>query len=356
MSFLKKIFGRSKAKPDELAEEVNTQDIKQDLKSEEIAANGQDKTIRVQADTLKFDALRAIRIGELVFAERALLKSLELFEDFSTRYYLAEALLAQGKTDQALSQLDNLAEQNPQHRPTLLHRARIYFEAERYQEALNDIETLNSSITTNTQEEAEPQGGEKEVEDDTERIAILHTRILRRLGRLEDAIAEIKQLIAKRKDSGAALLLLAELLSEAANYDEALNTLDAAAKLMPEEERIPLRRAAIAYQQDDFETSHDFCRKTIELDPFNVEARRLEATLLIEEKRISEAIRYLEEAIEEIGQSRPIMLMLISIYEKQGDTDKAAEIKVQLPPESEQDKTDASQQDQFGNLYQGGIF
>ena len=41
------------------------------------------------ADVLKFDALRASKIGEYSFAIKAFDKALELRPEFETRYYLA---------------------------------------------------------------------------------------------------------------------------------------------------------------------------------------------------------------------------------------------------------------------------
>ncbi|WP_257125624.1 hypothetical protein [Porphyromonas gingivalis] len=94
-----------------------------------------------QADTLKFDAIRAMNMGELVFATEALRKAMELRPEFETRYYLTEALLRRHLTEEALAQMNLLLEEVPMHTATLLNRAKLRLEQNDPSRALEDCGT-----------------------------------------------------------------------------------------------------------------------------------------------------------------------------------------------------------------------
>ncbi len=81
---------------------VSTEEVEQETTdvTQEVAKVAEQATEQVsepradtlKANTLKFDALRALRIGEVDFAIRALRTSLEEIDDPECRLYLAQAL------------------------------------------------------------------------------------------------------------------------------------------------------------------------------------------------------------------------------------------------------------------------
>ena len=93
------------------------------------------------ADVLKFDALRASKIGEYPFAIKAFGKALELRPEFETRYYLAETLMRIGATRQALKHLDLLVEEEPNHLTTRIYRAKAEYEEGQCDKAIEDLKT-----------------------------------------------------------------------------------------------------------------------------------------------------------------------------------------------------------------------
>ena len=87
-------FKKSNKKSPVSTEEVEqeTTDVTQEVAEQATEQVSETKADTLKANTLKFDALRALKIGEVDFAIRALHTSLEEIDDPECRLYLAQAL------------------------------------------------------------------------------------------------------------------------------------------------------------------------------------------------------------------------------------------------------------------------
>ena len=102
MGFLKTLFGGREESPEEKAEKRREREF----------------------DVLKYDGVRARKIGEVKYAIRCFREALALRNDTETASYLAEALLSDKQAEEARSILAKLAEELPDHIGVRLAMAR----------------------------------------------------------------------------------------------------------------------------------------------------------------------------------------------------------------------------------------
>ena len=336
MKFLKSLFGSDSKKEKVTAScdtgvnkptAVNTEDnhLSEDL---EQAAR--------QANTLKFDAIRAMNMGELVFATEALRKALELRPEFETRYYLTEVLVRHHLLDEALAQMDLLLEEVPSHTATLLNRAKLRLEQNNPSGALEDCRAGIES-TSEVEEQA--------------LFLYYAASAMKDMQNPQDALCLLKQAIEKNESFLQARLLRARMLIDLERYDEASQDLDLVATSDAEEEQVPMLRARIFMLEGKPQNAMQAYEELLNLDPFNEEGHRGIASLMIKDGRSAEAEKFLREAIEEIPEQRNLTLMLVEILENQGKTKEADEWRAKLPEvEAESEAVN------FNDLYKGNLY
>ncbi len=334
-NFLKSLFSsrheeEGKASVNEAAEQIQTTTtVAENLATES------DNAAR-QADTLKFDAIRAMNLGEMVFATEALRKALELRPEFETRYYLAEVLVRRNLSEEALAEMDLLLEEMPMHTATRLNRSKLRCELNNPDGALEDCREGIAS-TSEPEEQA---------------LLLYYGAVaLKDLDRHPEAIDYLTEAIEKGESFVMARLLRARLLMEGARYDEAGADLDTIAASHPEEEQVPLLRARLHLLTEKPEEAMQAYTQLLELDPFSEEGHQGMATLMVRNGNTAEAEAFLREAIEELPTQRSLSLLLIDILEHDGRMDEAAELRAQLPEE-----TTGNDTVNFKNLYSGSLF
>ena len=289
-----------------------------------------------QADTLKFDAIRAMNMGELVFATEALRKAMELRPEFETRYYLTEALLRRHLTEEALAQMNLLLEEVPMHTATLLNRAKLRLEQNDPSRALEDCGTGIES-TSELEEQA--------------LFLYYGASAMKDMKNLKDALCLLKQAIEKNDAFIPARLLRARILIDLERYEEATQDLDWVAASDPEEEQVPMLCARLFMLEGKQQNAIQAYEELLSLDPFNEEGHCGIAILMIKEGRSAEAETFLREAIEEMPVQRNLILMLVEILENKGQTQEAAEWRAKLP-EAEVE----SEAVNFNDLYKGNLY
>lgn len=336
MKFLKSLFGTDSKKEkatvssDTDVNEPTVVNIENSHHAEE-----PEHTVR-QADTLKFDAIRAMNMGELVFATEALRKALELRPEFETRYYLTEVLVRRHLLNEALAQMDSLLEEVPSHTATLLNRAKLRLEQNNPSGALEDC-----------------RAGIESTSEDEEQALFLYygASAMRDMQNPQDALCLLKQAIEKNESFLQARLLRARMLIDLERYDEASQDLDLVAASDAEEEQVPMLRARIFMLEGKPQNAMQAYEELLSLDPFNEEGHRGIASLMIEEGRSAEAEKFLREAIEEMPEQRSLTLMLVEILENQGQTKEADEWRAKLPEvEAESEAVN------FNDLYKGNLY
>ena len=121
-------FKKSNKKSPVSTEEVEqetidaTQEVAEQATEQVSEQVSESKADTLKANTLKFDALRALKIGEVDFAIRALHTSLEEIDDPECRLYLAQALQRKPDLAGSMAELTTILEAYPDY-PMALYEA-----------------------------------------------------------------------------------------------------------------------------------------------------------------------------------------------------------------------------------------
>ncbi|MDY6122164.1 MAG: tetratricopeptide repeat protein [Porphyromonas sp.] len=349
MGFFDKLFGKSRqgVNTTETPRQPNESNTEEG-NSESAADKGQNKQGKQadrQADTLKFDAIRAMKLGELGFALSALEKSLELRDEFEARYYYVEALLMASRQDEALSQMDLLLDEEPNHLPTLLGRSQLLLHLNRYSDSMADADK-GIELQTATEQE----------KDDLNlyQLSILKAKALRGLERTSEAIELLAKTAQQHEEIGQTHLLKAEMEIAIGRKEDATDSLLQAGALLPEEERVPLLLAQIAESDNVIDKAFKLYQDALDLNPFCVEALCAKANLRYKQGEWEQAIAMLTEAKEGMAPSKELLLTLIDLHTKLGQTTEAEALRSELKENETGSST--TKKNSFDNLYSGGIY
>lgn len=130
MSFFKKLFGSGESKP-----QTTEQPVKQE----------------VSFDTLKYDGIRALRSGQLDFAEQCFFQALEQEEDLEIHDYLSQLYLMRDRLDEALAEVRIMAEAQPDNIRVFLRMAHVAFMKEDYDTLRESCDAVLSQDGTNVE-------------------------------------------------------------------------------------------------------------------------------------------------------------------------------------------------------------
>ncbi len=292
-------------------------------------------------DVLKYDGLRAQKIGKLGYAIKCFTEALNIKEDFETMSYLVAAYSAAGKTEDALDLLNRMLALEPDHAQTRLARVNLLFMMDKDADAINDCEYLIGL-------------------DENDVIARLQLgKAKRATGDTFGALADLTRAIALKEDYTEAYLLRAEVLLMMGQKDDALADVEKAIELMPEEENAYLLRGKVHAAMQAMDDALADYQSALDLNPFNESAILAIADVLITLKREDEAIHFLSDAIETQPAFAQAYAERGRAKNQKGDKDGAFEDMkkaIELNPEGDMARKLEGSHSNFDNLYQGGIF
>ena len=298
MGFLKTLFGGREESPEEKAERRRGRDF----------------------DILKYDGVRACRMGEIEYAIRCFREALALRDDTETAIYLAEALLSGNQPEEARRVLAKQAEGKPGDIGIRLAMARA-------DEMMQDYALMDEDCRAALQIDNGHAGAlyrsaraKHALHDELDAVALLtqaivqdghlaeayllRAEILRAMGSLTEAEADIDHLLENdgaEQAPGEAMMLKAELRLQqgdaptaityynkvktqnplmgkayvglstayAANrqLDRALSTMDEAVELMPDFSEGYKERGRIRLMLNDRDGAADDLKKALETSP-----------------------------------------------------------------------------------------
>ncbi len=231
-------------------------------------------------EILKYDGLRAQRMGRADYAVKCFTEALALEEDFETQGYLSQLYIQMGEFDKALELLHRMAELEPHMTSTFLALANVYFIREEYTEmttaARAAIELESENAVAHFLLAKAEKGNREEIQ----------------------AIASLTKAIVLKEDFTEARLLRAEILLDMQQGKEAREDIDAILTAQPEEEAALLLLARLREMAGNAEAAEADYRRIIELNPFNEQAYLQMGKLYITQKKPGEAIELFDEAIE----------------------------------------------------------
>lgn len=290
------------------------------------------------ADVLKFDALRASKIGEYPFAIKAFGKALELRPEFETRYYLAETLMRIGATRQALKHLDLLVEEEPNHLTTRIYRAKAEYEEGQYDKAIEDLKTALAL----TEEEKD--------------LALLHRLLAANYiaqKEWQNAVDEATKAIDLHDEEPSSSLYKTKALVALEQWDEATEFLREAFRAFPEEERFHLYEADIALAKGDYPAAQTAYRTALDKDPFNEDACCGLGHIEELSGNLSQAIQLLQGYVEDGIVGKNILTYLIQLLDKSGRGGETTPYKAQL---QEMDESEAQSKADFEYIHDTSVY
>jgi len=231
-------------------------------------------------DILKFDGVKAQRMGQIPYSIKCFTEALALKEDFTTRLYLANSYNAIHEYPLAYEQLEKMAELDPNNIDTYLMMARVADHLQNWQ-SMNDACQRAYLI-----DEKKPE---------------VYYYFGKACYGLEDeisAIAMLTKAISLDKEYKDAYFLRSEVYSNMGQNKEAEEDIDKLLSLDVNDENYLIKKAELRVFAGDNETAIKFYNTIIEQNPFNEPVIIELGELLIGLEHYDEALKLIDEAIE----------------------------------------------------------
>lgn len=284
MGFFRQLFGGKEETPEEKAEKKRLHDF----------------------EVLKYDGLKALRMGKAEHAITLLQEALSLAPDMEALSYLVEAHTLCGHLDTAHNLLEAMVETEPEN-------AHLWYAMACNEEARHDYKAMDEHCT-------------KALELDPNNPKTLY-RAARAKRQLKDAISSVALLtraIMQDNSYTEAYLLRAEILREMGSLTEA--EADADHLLEQGEDEDPLMlKATLRAQQGDLQGAADYFGRVVKLNPLHREAYIALSQTYALNHQLDRALTLINEAIElmpdfgEAYKERGRIKMLLN--DKEGATD-----------------------------------
>ncbi len=207
-------------------------------------------------DTLKYDGVRAMRIGQSDFAAKCFREALKINDDLETHNYLLQLLIHTNQYDEALDDLKALSEKHPENISIPLQAAHVAYLKEDY--------TLMSSLC----EQALAIDGNHAVAHHLMGQACLGQ------GDMVGGIARLTKAIALDEDLGDARLLRAQTLLKMGDANGAQDDCDWLLAHTEEQEEVLLLSARLQHAKGNDDDATSTYNQIIELNPFQIDAYR----------------------------------------------------------------------------------
>ena len=207
-------------------------------------------------DLLKYDGVKAMKMGQTDYAVRCFQEALKLHDDLETHDYLSQSLLRQGDFDGALAELQQLAGAEPDNAPIQKRIAQIAYMQE-------DYGTMAAACERAMQLDAADANA-----------CFLNAQAQQGLGNPVGAIAMLTKAIALDGDYADAYLLRGRMLlgmgdTQGADQDVAWLT-----EHVGDHEEVLLLKARVEAAKGNVERAVEVYGQVVEVNPFSIEAFR----------------------------------------------------------------------------------
>ena len=303
-------------------------------KSEE---DQQQKADRKNFDILKYDGVRAQRMGKLEYAAKCFTEALKIRKDFETMNYLMTVCYMLNRHDEALEALNEMVATGEEPAATLMMRANLFFTMGKYAEAAADcVQVL-------------------ELKPDHHIACFQLAKSECALGEPAKAIEHLDKATGIKPDFSEGYALRADIHLAMGNGKDALVDVEKLIELTPEEETAFLLRGRCHELLTDAKTALDDYRQAMELNPFNEEACMLAGRLMMSQKNYNEAITLFDEAIE--NNEKFVNAYVARAYAKRqtGDHEGALADEEKAKELNPGEKDEPAENHNFDDLYKGNI-
>lgn len=281
----------------------------------------QEKQLTKNFEILKYDGLRAQRIGQTDYARKCFQEALNLKRDFETMNYLSNLYIQLNQLEEAQELLNEMTVMEPEYPDAFLMLANVYYLRENYP----DMEQAAQKAATLDPKSAVAR--------------FLQAKAAHKMQNGLMTIAYLTQALVLKDDFLEAYLMRAEVLLGMNQLEEAEKDIQAALKLEEDNESGLLLQARWLAAQGKMAEAEERFRQIIEVNPFNEQAYLDLGNLLRGEKKPAEAIALFDEGLEMNPELSSLYLERGRAKMDNGDKDGATEdIKkaMELDPKKEE--------------------
>ena len=234
MGFWKSFFG---------GEEQNPEEEKRDAEAK-------------QFDLMKYDGVKAMRIGQFEYAEKCFREALKVHEDLEIHDYLSQTLMHLNRLQESLEELLLISREQPDNQSVILQAAHVAYMLEDYAQMhslAEQAQALDPENATAYYQMAQADLG---------------------LGDLVNGIAQLTKAIVLNENYGDARLLRSKTLLMMGDLDGAEQDANWLLEHTEDEEDVLLTVARIAHAKGNDDDALNIYNKVIDVNPFQIDAYR----------------------------------------------------------------------------------
>lgn len=231
-------------------------------------------------DILKYDGIRAQRIGKLAYAIQCFKEAIGIQEDLETMNHLATAYTQMNQMEEACAVAMRMTEIAPEDPGNFLTLANLHYMMENYQkmdEACKKALVINEQIPV---------------------AYYLSAKAAIGLNNAIQAIAMLTKALMLKEDFAEAYLLRAEVLWSMRQAKDAMEDINKLLQMDEEDESALLLKGEIMAITEDAGKAMEVINLVLTMNPFNEKAYLLKGNLLLAQKATDEAIAVYDEALE----------------------------------------------------------
>ena len=261
MGFWKSLFGGEEENP------------------EEEKKNSEAKTF----DLMKYDGVKAMRMGQFEYAEKCFCEALKIQEDLEVRDYLSQTLIRLNRLDEALEQLISIIHAEPENVALLLQAAHVAYMQEDYDQMKSLCEQALAVDGENAMANymtAQAALGQNDLINGIARLTkaislneqlgdarLLRAKTLLKMGDVKGADEDVNWLMTHTKDDEDVLLMAARVVYAKGQVDEAINIYNKVIDLNPFQLDAYRERGQIKFERGDKRGAQEDMQKLLELNP-----------------------------------------------------------------------------------------
>ena len=261
MGFWKSLFGGEEENP------------------EEEKKNSEAKTF----DLMKYDGVKAMRMGQFEYAEKCFCEALKIQEDLEVRDYLSQTLIRLNRLDEALEQLISIIHAEPENVALLLQAAHVAYMQEDYDQMKSLCEQALAVDGENAMANymlAQAVLGQNDLINGIARLTraislneqladarLLRAKTLLKMGDVKGAEEDTNWLLEHTNDEEDVLLMAARVAHANGQDDEAIDIYNKVIDLNPFQMDAYRERGQIKFERGDKRGAQEDMQKLLELNP-----------------------------------------------------------------------------------------
>ena len=207
-------------------------------------------------DLLKYDGVKAMRIGQFDYAEKCFREAMKLKDDLEVNDYLSQTLMRLGRLDEALAEMKIMISAQPSNLALLLQAAHVAY-------MLGDYNQMKHLL-----EQAQNMNG------DNPMTSYMMGQAAIGQGDMISGIAHLTKAVTLNEQMADARLLRAKTLLKMGDVNGAADDVVWLMEHTEADEDVLLMAARVVHLKGQNDTALDIYNKVIDLNPFQMDAYR----------------------------------------------------------------------------------